>query len=576
MNEKEGGGMGDPLPTAPRWAVGWQVGGDTHNPDSNSLFTFWSKSALTTCDITGMVRIGLRDLYPTKGSLALRYRGAPNEKPNSREFTLDSLVRDLGLRPSIVEYPSNQRDEIRRECIRLGPYQIHRSNYPLSASGSKAGSGGFTIKGLNKWKKINCGKDCAFIKDGGTSPASAHNFSVKCYENFRNQVCHIENVIEKQTAQEIMDNRLNVQQLIRDEIRNAKFCLIVDESRDESKKEQMVIVVRFVDRDGHVKESFLDLVHVKDTIALTLKNEISLSLSFHKLDFQDIRGQGYDGASNMRGEWKGLQAFDVVGALSALILKECPYAYYVHCSAHQLQLALVAASKEVVEVHKFCKNLNFIINVIDSSSKRHDQLQDAQISEISLLAETGEFETVLRDIAINGSTSSQKGDASFAVTHLLSFDFVFVMRLMKKIMKKTDKLCQALQRKSQDIVNALAKNIQLKSELQHYVLYLPNDPALKKCSTIAELCRGLQETRRVKLYPMLDRLIRLVLALPISTSTSERAFSAIKIMKTRLRCSMGDDYLKSCLILYIEREIADSFTSDEITDAFAVKKRRLV
>ncbi|XP_071729400.1 uncharacterized protein [Rutidosis leptorrhynchoides] len=418
-----------------------------------------------------------------------------NDKTNSREFKLDSLIRDPGLRPSIVEYPSNQHDEIIREYIRLGPYQIHRSNYPLSASGSKgnrsfqaawfgrfwwleyslekdaaycfpcylfnkkpigrAGSDRFTTKGFNKWKKINCGKDCAFFKHEGTSPASAHNFSVKCYEDFRNPVCHIENVIEKQTAQEIKDNRLrvktsveiikwltmqacalrghderpssinrgnflellkfissynkevenvvldnapqnaqytlpdvqkeilhifarNVQQSIRDEIGNAKFCLIIDESRDESKKEQMAIVVRFVDRDGH------------------------------------------------------------------------------------LQLALVAASKEVVEVHKFFKILNFIINVIDSSSKRHDQLQDAQIYEISLLAETGELETgkgvnqiqslqrpgdtrwsshyrsirsllrlygsaivVLRDIAINGSTSSQKGDASFALTHLLSFDFVF-------------------------------------------------------------------------------------------------------------------------------------------------------
>ena len=39
----------------------------------------------------------------------------------------------------------------------------------------------------------------------------------------------------------------NVQKAIRDEIGTTKFCLIVDESQDESKKEQMAIVVRFVD-----------------------------------------------------------------------------------------------------------------------------------------------------------------------------------------------------------------------------------------------------------------------------------------------------------------------------------------
>ena len=56
------------------------------------------------------------------------------------------------------------------------------------------------------------------------------------------------------------------------------------------------------------------------------------------LDIQNIRGQGYDGASNMRGEWNGLQA---------LILNDCPYAYYIHCFAYRLQLALVAASKKL-------------------------------------------------------------------------------------------------------------------------------------------------------------------------------------------------------------------------------------
>ena len=36
----------------------------------------------------------------------------------------------------------------------------------------------------------------------------------------------------------------------------------------------------------------------------------------------------------MRGMWNGLQV---------LILNDCPYAYYIHCFAHRLQLALVKA-----------------------------------------------------------------------------------------------------------------------------------------------------------------------------------------------------------------------------------------
>ncbi|KAL4579860.1 hypothetical protein LXL04_016028 [Taraxacum kok-saghyz] len=43
------------------------------------------------------------------------------------------------------------------------------------------------------------------------------------------------------------------------------------------------------------------LVHVPDTTSQTLKNAIYFVLSRHNLDVKSIRGQGYDGASNMRG-----------------------------------------------------------------------------------------------------------------------------------------------------------------------------------------------------------------------------------------------------------------------------------
>jgi hypothetical protein len=48
--------------------------------------------------------------------------------------------------------------------------------------------------------------------------------------------------------------------------------------------EKMNLVIRFVDRNGFIRERFLDIVHVKDTIASTLKEEISLVLFHHNLD----------------------------------------------------------------------------------------------------------------------------------------------------------------------------------------------------------------------------------------------------------------------------------------------------
>ena len=62
-------------------------------------------------------------------------------------------------------------------------------------------------------------------------------------------------------------------------------------------------------------------------------------------------------------------------------------------------------------------------------------------------------------------------------------------------------------------------------------------------STISKLCRGLQISGKSNIYFLIDRLIRLVLTLPVFTPTTERAFSTMKLLKTRLRNRMEDEFL---------------------------------
>ena len=134
----------------------------------------------------------------------------------------------------------------------------------------------------------------------------------------------------KYTSLDIQKEILNilatrVRNKIREEIGDAKFCILVDEALDKSNREQMAIVLRFVNCDGFVQECFFDVVGVDETSAKTLKKGICNVLTRHNLQVENMWGQGYNGASNMRGAWNGLQA---------LFLKDCPYAYYVHCFAH--------------------------------------------------------------------------------------------------------------------------------------------------------------------------------------------------------------------------------------------------
>jgi len=114
----------------------------------------------------------------------------------------------------------------------------------------------------------------------------------------------------------------------------------------------------------------------------------------------------------------------------------------------------------------------------------------------------------------------------------------------------------------------------LRFQLRHYELDVPNHPKLKNMSSIADLCQGLVEIEKSTIYLLIDRLIRLILTLPVSTTTTEPAFSAMKIVKTRLRNRMEDDFLVNYLIVYIEKEIAERFTIDMIIDDFYSMKQR--
>ena len=69
------------------------------------------------------------------------------------------------------------------------------------------------------------------------------------------------------------------------------FSLLVDESSDVVKKEQMVVVLRYVEKFGLVKERFIFIIHVANTSSLTLKVAIDSLFNEHKLSVQHVRGQ---------------------------------------------------------------------------------------------------------------------------------------------------------------------------------------------------------------------------------------------------------------------------------------------
>ena len=280
-----------------------------------------------------------------------------------------------------------------------------------------------------------------------------------------------------------------------EEIGEDRFAILADESSDVSHKEQLALCLRFVDKLGRPREHFVGVVHVDDTTSLSLKEAIESLLVSHGLTLTSIRGQEYDGASNMKGDIKGLKT---------LIMQESPSAYYVHCFAHQLQLVLVAVAKDNTDCVWFLEQVTLLLNIVGVSCKRHGMLRSARLESIMKALECGELKTgsglnqemglarpgetrwgshyrtvcniismypIIRDVLITlGEDTTHKVDWTkihFMVGAFESFDFVFSLHLLFVILGYTNELSECLQRREQDIIHAVQLVGVAKNRMQH-------------------------------------------------------------------------------------------------------------
>ena len=140
------------------------------------------------------------------------------------------------------------------------------------------------------------------------------------------------------------------------------YSIIADESRDSSKQEQMSFAVRYVDMtDGSVQEHFLTFIQAESLDASSLSSYIKQLVSTYDFDTNKMVSQGYDGASVMSGHCTGVQT---------RVREFAPYAAYIHCYAHVLNLVLVDSIKSVSFASEFFTLLEALY-VFVSSSKIH-------------------------------------------------------------------------------------------------------------------------------------------------------------------------------------------------------------
>ncbi|XP_074266379.1 uncharacterized protein LOC141589644 [Silene latifolia] len=113
-------------------------------------------------------------------------------------------------------------------------------------------------------------------------------------------------------------------------------------------------------------------------------------------------------------------------------------------------------------------------------------------------------------------------------------------------------------------------------ECGFFVADIQKDPRFENTTSVSDLCRRMVEFDKSWLYPMIYRLICLLLTLPVSTATTERAFSSMNIIKNKLRNKMNDEFLDDLMVLYIERTFAGTINNDDVIAEFELSGTRRV
>ena len=285
------------------------------------------------------------------------------------------------------------------------------------------------------------------------------------YEGAARNAVYTSPEIQNQLAL-IMGNM--VREIICSDIRDAiYYSLLVDESKDVGKKEQMSIMLRYV-KDGNVYERFIGFVHISNLDAGSLVEYISTTLGACSISFDDCISQCYDGASVMSGSCTGVQQ---------RIRELAPCAIYTHCCAHRLNLVLVDCSKSLPIVGDFLALLESLY-VFMSTSKAHEIFLEKQkhlrpgkqIIELKRLIETrwacrhqsivaichtfGPILSTLNAI-VKGDDIEKSILARGYLQSIENFQFVVCLVILEYIFGTTKNLSDALQWSELDLAYAV-------------------------------------------------------------------------------------------------------------------------
>ena len=129
---------------------------------------------------------------------------------------------------------------------------------------------------------------------------------------------------------EVMGKHIILKGILDDLNAATYYCILADEVTSDN-EEHLAICAQFVDDKKDVTEELLTFIKLEKITGEKIAENILAFLKENNVPVTNMRGQGYDGASNMSSSTSGVQA---------RINEEAPLATYVHCDGHCLNLVI--------------------------------------------------------------------------------------------------------------------------------------------------------------------------------------------------------------------------------------------
>ncbi|XP_042467455.1 uncharacterized protein LOC122050630 [Zingiber officinale] len=321
------------------------------------------------------------------------------------------------------------------------------------------------------------------------------------------------------------------------------FSLMVDEARDSSVKEHMGVVLRYANKKGCVIERFLAVVHVPDTSSHSLKMAIDALFVQHGLSLSRLRGQGYDGASNMR-------VIEVLGN----VYDDASY------SANK---GVAAGLIEKMESYQFVFVLHLMKYILGITNELSLSLQQGDQNIVQAMSLVRSVKCRLQDFREDGWQIILEQVNTFCELNMIP-----ILDMEDNMLTRGHG-----RRRGQLITNFHHYRVEIFCQVVDLIIQEMNNhfsevsTELLGCISCLHPRNSFSQFDVHKLIHLADfypeDFCELALVLPVATASVEQVFSAMKIVKTDLHNRMGDEWMNDSL-----NPIASSCTDSSVVADF--------